>query len=64
MNVEDLTNDDLLYEFEYTVEENHYDPLCRMEAKFPVDVLRDEILKRFRDVTTEGDEKWIKKQKF
>lgn len=48
MKIEDLTNEDLLEEFEYVVKRNHYDPIRSREPLFTEDVLRDELQNRLK----------------
>lgn len=48
MKVEDLTNEDLLEEFEYAVKRNHYDPIDSRMPLFTEDEMRDELRNRLK----------------
>lgn len=42
----DLTTDELLEGFEYTVQRNHYDPMGSEEPRFCYDMLKKELKRR------------------
>ena len=50
MKLEDLSNRNLVDEFEYAVRENHYDPLCNMTPTYNLSDLREEIVRRLCNV--------------